>query len=172
MKFRTFRIVAALGAVAAVSAAYVALRGGRHEEKVQPVPVAAPVAPAPAPAPAPTPAPAPAPAPAPVAPAPAAPAAGGLRALDQEILARARAGISGEKANDAIKGKGYKVNLYSDAKDRRVNRLKLDLDKDGKWDEKWTFEPDGRVKRQVATKDDETYDESYLLDGTAWKHKE
>jgi hypothetical protein len=55
-----------------------------------------------------------------------------------------------------------------------VNRLKVDLDRDEKWDEKWTFASDGGtdgVKRQVAPNDDEAYTEEYRLDGERWRRK-
>lgn len=92
--------------------------------------------------------------------------------MDQEILALVRTGIGKDKLTDAFPKKPYKVNLYRDSGDARVSRLKVDLDRDGKWDEKWSFGPEGRVKRQVAPADDESYTESYLLDGSGWKRKE
>lgn len=65
--------------------------------------------------------------------------------------------ISERKQKDVTKGKPYKVNVYQDVGHDRVNRAKVDLDRDDKWDEKWTFEPDGGVTRQVAPADDESY---------------
>ncbi|MCB9188936.1 MAG: hypothetical protein H6600_08230 [Flavobacteriales bacterium] len=54
------------------------------------------------------------------------------------------------------------------------NRVKLDWDKDKKWDEKWTFHEDGSIKRVISTSDDnETYNIEYELfsDGTSWIEK-
>ena len=107
------------------------------------------------------------------APPPAAPAAtsgDALRPMDDEVLALARAGISGDRVKDATAGKPYKVSLYRDAGQTGVNRLKIDLDRDDKWDEKWSIEGE-TVKRQVAPADDEKYSEEYRLRGGAWVRK-
>ncbi|MGE0712180.1 MAG: hypothetical protein AB7N76_29835 [Planctomycetota bacterium] len=111
----------------------------------------------------------------PVAPGGAtAPAGAGLSPLQRATLERALAGISGDKLKDGVPGHApAKVNLYADGgAPGQVNRLKIDLDGNGKWDEKWTFEVPGqsaRVKRQVASQDDEQYDREYLLVDGAWK---
>lgn len=92
-----------------------------------------------------------------------------LRPMDVEILAVAAANISGDKLKDAVKGRAWKVNLYRDAGESQVNRAKVDLDRDDKWDEKWTWK-DGRITREVASNDDETYNWKFFLekDGKAW----
>ena len=69
-----------------------------------------------------------------------------------------------------MRSSGWKVNLYQDAGKKSVNRLKIDLDGDGKWDEKWTIEDD-QVKRQVAPADDERYTEEWRLRGDVWVRK-
>lgn len=96
-----------------------------------------------------------------------------LRPMDLEILARAAGSISGDKVKDAIGGRSYKVNLYQDAGEARVNRLKIDLDRDDKWDEKWTLSPArDDIRRQVSVADDDkTYDEEYRLRGDMWLRK-
>ncbi|HBP18875.1 MAG TPA: hypothetical protein DEA08_13955 [Planctomycetes bacterium] len=95
-----------------------------------------------------------------------------LRAMDSKILAKIQAGISGKKEKDPW-SKSWKVNLYADGGDGQVNRLKIDLDRDGKWDEKWTIEEGGaKVKRQVSSGDDDTlYDREYRLRGRKWAVK-
>lgn len=96
-----------------------------------------------------------------------------LRAFDEQILAIAERNISGDKVKDALKGR-VKVNLYKDAGHTQVNRLKVDLDRDDKWDEKWDFEwTNGakKVKRHVAPADDERYSEEYRLENGAWRRK-
>ena len=110
------------------------------------------------------------------APGPAAPAGEGtaLRPFDNEVLALGSRSLSGEKVKDALPGKTFKVNLYQDAGKTRVNRLKIDLDRDDKWDEKWTFEEEGgrvEVKRQIAPADDEQYIEEYRLRAGRWVRK-
>lgn len=86
----------------------------------------------------------------------------GLREVDNDLLERAAKPLAGDKAKDAFRGRSYKVNLYSEAGSGRVDRAKIDLDRDEKWDEKWSFKG-GEVKREVAPGDDEKYSESYRL---------
>jgi hypothetical protein len=93
-----------------------------------------------------------------------------LRPMDQEVLTKARQPITGERVKDATAGRPYKVSLYKDAGFTTVNRAKLDLDRDEKWDEKWTFEGE-EVKRQVAPADDEQYTDEYRLRGGVWIKK-
>jgi hypothetical protein len=90
--------------------------------------------------------------------------------MDREILDRVAQGISGEKEKDVTAGKPYKVSLFKDAGQARVNRAKIDLDRDEKWDEKWTFEGE-EVKRQVAPDDDEVYKLELRLRAGAWVPK-
>ncbi|HOT27260.1 MAG TPA: hypothetical protein PLU72_03655 [Candidatus Ozemobacteraceae bacterium] len=92
-----------------------------------------------------------------------------LRPMDAEIISAAVANISGDKAKDAVRGRSWKVNLYKDAGQTQVNRAKVDLDRDDKWDEKWTWK-NGTLTREVASNDDEAYDRTFILDkgGKAW----
>lgn len=72
------------------------------------------------------------------------------------------------KIKDASKGRSFKINLYSDD-GQRFNRAKVDLDRDDKWDEQWTFKPDGAVEREVAPDDDENYAQRFVLEaGLRW----
>lgn len=89
-----------------------------------------------------------------------------LRPMDTEILTAAAANIPGDKVKDAIRGRSWKVNLFRDAGQPKVNRLKIDLDRDDKWDEKWSWK-EGRITREVASNDDEAYDRRFLLDTAA-----
>ncbi len=94
-----------------------------------------------------------------------------IRPLDKQTIERMQQGFPGDKVKDAFKGSA-KVNLYKEPDGTR--RVKIDLDRDEKWDEKWTFETkDGadKIKRQVATKDDENYDVEYRLDSGRWVPK-
>ena len=176
MKFRTFRIVTTLGVIAAAAVGIYECTHRSSAPVVKPKPPV-PAAPTPAPAPPPTPTPPP-PAPTqatpPPQPAPPVAAPGALRPVDQEILARIKAGISGDKVTDAFKGRPYKVNLYKDAGKPGINRVKIDLDRDGKDDEKWDVDASGEIKRRVAPADDEKYTETYVLDPGAseWRRKE
>lgn len=114
-----------------------------------------------------------APAPATSAPAALTEGATALRPLDQQILARVSQDISGDKVKDAIPGPA-KVNLYKDAGQPKVNRLKIDLDRDEKWDERWDLETEGgeqKIKRHVAPADDEQYTAEYRLENGVWRKK-
>jgi hypothetical protein len=88
--------------------------------------------------------------------APHEPGEGELRAMDSEILDVAGKNIAGDKVKDAVRGRSWKVNLYKDSGSATVNRVKIDLDRDDKWDEKWTWEKDG-ILREVAPNDDEVF---------------
>jgi len=73
-----------------------------------------------------------------------------------------------DKIKDASKGHPFKINLYSDS-GNRWDRAKVDLDRDEKWDEKWTFEADGSTERQVAPADDDVYTELWIREGSGWR---
>lgn len=73
-----------------------------------------------------------------------------------------------EKIKDATEGRPFKINLYSDDK-QHFNRAKVDLDRDDRWDEKWTFKPDGTVEKQVSPADDEQYSETFVRDTDGWR---
>lgn len=86
------------------------------------------------------------------------------------ILARIPGGAPGDKVKDAFPSASYKVNLYGEG--GQVTRLKVDLDRDEKWDEKWTLSAPGQLeglKRQVSEADDEVYGREYLLEGGAFR---
>jgi len=51
------------------------------------------------------------------------------------------------------------------------NRVKVDWDKDKKWDEKWDFRKDGSIKRQSSTNDDKNYDLVQELKDGKWVKK-
>lgn len=96
-----------------------------------------------------------------------------LRPMDRMILDRiqgAGGAIPGSKVKDAFSSQAWKVNLYKDAGQSKVNRLKIDLNRNNKWDEKWTITGD-EVKRQVAPADDENYTLEYRLRAGAWVPK-
>jgi hypothetical protein len=92
--------------------------------------------------------------------------------MEKQILARFAEGMEDDKVKDAFKGERYKVNLSRDP-DGKL-RAKVDLDRDEKWDEKWTFERvqgQDKVKRQISSRDDETYDQELRLDAGKWVKK-
>jgi hypothetical protein len=178
VKYTTFRNLIVLGGIGAVvGTGAMCLR--RSPEPASSAPAAStsaastsPEAPRPLPAQATSAAPAPVAAAAPAkADAPAPPAAGeALRPLDEEVLRLAGQRMTTDKVKDAVPGRPYKINLYVEG--GRVVRAKVDLNRNEKWDEKWSFETEGGtpvVKRQVSpTDDDSTYPLKYRLAGKAW----
>ncbi|MEC7987742.1 MAG: hypothetical protein VX278_21415 [Myxococcota bacterium] len=76
--------------------------------------------------------------------------------------------LSSKKKKDVSSGKPFKINVYQDAGKSTVNRLKIDLDRDDKWDEKWTFSGD-KVSRKKSSNDDENYDLQQEWQGNTWK---
>jgi len=58
----------------------------------------------------------------------------------------------GKKVKDLYQGQGLKANLYDDDGDGRWDRAKLDLDRDGKWDEKWTRKEGGLERKMEGGK--------------------
>jgi hypothetical protein len=97
-----------------------------------------------------------------------------LRPFDREILESAHRSFPGDKLKDAMPGRPFKINLYKEPDEQFATRLKVDLDRDDKWDEKWSFSmKNGQqvVKRQVAPNDDENYTIEYRLRGEAWMQK-
>lgn len=89
------------------------------------------------------------------------------RPWDSFLVGKAGSNLGSDKVKDATGRTSYKVNLYQDAGQASMNRAKVDLDRDEKWDEKWTFAPDG-ITRQVAPNDDEQYSQTFLWSGGAW----
>lgn len=99
-------------------------------------------------------------------------AAGGVpltNAVDKAMDAVLRLPVQ-EKVKDATKGQAFKINLYSDD-GKRFNRAKVDLDRDDKWDESWSFKGASEIERQVAPLDDENYSEVYVARDGAWVRK-
>ena len=88
------------------------------------------------------------------------------------MLARIAGPVPGDRIKEAFPGRAYKVSIYKDAGHAKANRVKIDLDRNGKWDEKWTIEDDGTIKRQVAPRDDEDYTIEYRLRGETWEPKD
>jgi hypothetical protein len=110
----------------------------------------------------------PSPEPAPTGQAQVAPKPGGvLRASDEAVMRYGGQDLGTSKKKDVSKGKPYKINVYQDDGNATANRAKVDLDRDDKWDEKWTFDGDS-IQRKVAPADDENYTEVTLWTGTEW----
>lgn len=94
-----------------------------------------------------------------------------LRPMDQQILDLLAKDASTDKLKDAFPGKPFKANIYRDGGGTKFNRVKIDLNRNDKWDEKWSVETEAGkeiIKRQVAPADDEKYTHDYRLIGGKW----
>lgn len=93
----------------------------------------------------------------------------GLREVDRDAFSWQGRPIKAEKVHDATKKKGtpYKINVYRDPGHRTVTRLRIDLDRDDRWDEKWSFEGEA-VRRMIAPHDDEHYTQTFTWSGNGW----
>ena len=95
-----------------------------------------------------------------------------LRTVDREVLDLIRRRKADrDKVTDALPGRTYKVNLYRDAGFNRWNRVKIDLNRNNRWDEKWTIRDDSRITRNVSSRDDEVYDQKFILIGDRWQRQ-
>ncbi len=94
-----------------------------------------------------------------------------LRPMDQQLLDLLAKDATTDKLKDAFPGKPFKANIYRDGGGTKFNRVKIDLNRNDKWDEKWSIETEGGkeiIKRQVAPADDEKYTLDYRLIGGRW----
>jgi hypothetical protein len=167
MKLQNFVLAGVVVAVAAIGGGYWACKSSDATKDDAP----APAKPAPEAAKAPV-----APPVTPTPPVPSTPAKSpaesgtddiGKRAYDDEVLAWRTKSIAGDHLKDVTKGKPYKLDLYKDAPATTVTRAKLDLNRNGKWDEKYSFKGDA-ITLQRAPADDDKYTETYRWTGTGW----
>ena len=89
------------------------------------------------------------------------------RPVDAVVAGMLGKNLGTSKRKDVTRGKPYKVNVYQDDGHTVANRAKVDLDRDDKWDEKWTF-ADGTISRKVAPNDDEDYTVEQFWQGGDW----
>lgn len=97
-----------------------------------------------------------------------------MRPFDEEIIKLFEQTPSGDKIKDATPNRPYKVNLYAEG--GKYVRAKVDLNRNNKWDEKWSFDDKGgeRIyKRQVSPSDDDTsYPDKFKLRHKQWEKTE
>ncbi|HYF03190.1 MAG TPA: hypothetical protein VEC36_07430 [Patescibacteria group bacterium] len=69
-----------------------------------------------------------------------------------------------------VRKNGLKMYLKSDTHKGYDywNRVKVDYQDNGKWDEQWIFSKNGAVRREVSQKEDENFDMIYTLEGAHW----
>jgi hypothetical protein len=100
--------------------------------------------------------------------------------IDKEIFEYQKSDIKtgsidaqGDSYKKFITTANYKLDLRCDFKKGYSywNRIKIDFNKDGKWDEKWSYQKNGKIKREVSSEDNENYDYTYFLKADGWEKK-
>ncbi len=92
------------------------------------------------------------------------------RPVDRAMMSWVGKNLGSKKKKDVTSGSAFKINVYQDAGEASANRAKVDLDRDGKWDEKWTFKP-GEISRKVSLSDDENYGVKQVWKNGAWANQ-
>ena len=92
---------------------------------------------------------------------------------DEKIIAllEAKRNQSGDKIKDAFPRETYKVNIYRDGGSATWNRLKIDYNRNERWEEKWELEDGQPVKKHVSTADNDVYDQEFRWQGGQWVRK-
>lgn len=97
-----------------------------------------------------------------------------MRPFDEDIIRLFEQTPSSDKVKDATPSRPYKVNLYAEG--GKYVRAKVDLNRNDKWDEKWSFDDKGgeRIyKRQVSpSDDDQSYPDKFKLRNKMWEKSE
>jgi len=89
------------------------------------------------------------------------------RPYDPEALAWRTKSLSAGKGKDVSKGRPFKINVYQDAGSKTVDRVKVDANRNNKFDDKITFKAN-QITLEHAPADDENYTEKYLWNGAGW----
>lgn len=93
-----------------------------------------------------------------------------LRAMDKALLDKLHEPLHAASQKDAFPQQAYRVNVYQEAGHDTPNRLEVDLNRNEKWDERWTVEGT-HIKREVAPADDENFTRVYSLENGSWSAK-
>lgn len=93
----------------------------------------------------------------------------GLRSVDLKIASKLALPITEDKIKDAFPTEPYKVNFIREGSDKSWSRIKIDLNRNDKWDEKWDLADGKLLKRQVSSKDDENYDQTFIWKDSKWE---
>ena len=70
---------------------------------------------------------------------------------------------------DAREGVSWYVDLYQEDGASTITGAHLDLDRDGRADQRWTYEGEERVLREVSSGDDELYDQVWEWSDEGWR---
>jgi len=162
MKLRNFLLVVVLVGAGGVTASYLAC-SGKHDEPDKTKAVTPPVTDIKPAVPPPTPMP----------PPPPTPATGSAssdlaaRPYDADVLVwRTKTAPKG-KIKDAEPHAAFKLDLYQDHGKSTIDRAKVDANRNGKWDDKYTFDGD-TITLEHSPGDDEHYTQKYHWNGSGW----
>jgi hypothetical protein len=89
-----------------------------------------------------------------------------LRPVDKTMFAFAEVALREAEAQDVAKEKEFRVDLVKEGPGSTATGAKLDLDRDGQFDELWTYGRD--IERAVSPADDGNYTDHYKWDGYEW----
>ncbi|MFO0618318.1 MAG: hypothetical protein U0414_37335 [Polyangiaceae bacterium] len=93
-----------------------------------------------------------------------------LRPMDKALLDKLHEPLRADSQKDAFPQQAYRVNVYQEAGHTTPNRLDVDLNRNEKWDERWTVDG-AAIKREVAPSDDEHFTKEYVLENGSWVPK-
>ena len=90
-----------------------------------------------------------------------------LRLADREGLGQRGKRIVGYESLDVKPTANFQMDVFQDKGQYTINRLTIDMDRDGKLDEAWVFDARG-VVREVSESDDGTWSRTERWDGGGW----
>jgi hypothetical protein len=89
-----------------------------------------------------------------------------LRPMDTDIFeAITKNHLTLERAMDLFPDRPYHVKLVADLQSQRVLGALIDLDRDGRWDERWQMRTDGCTRTPLSTKNGDGSRSFNLVDG-------
>lgn len=92
----------------------------------------------------------------------------GIRPIDREIFDYIASGRAKPGMNDDIFPKQpYRVKVFRIVANGPVTHVWIDMNRNGKWDERWDLKAD-QVDRHIADADDENYDTDARLRNGRW----
>ncbi|MBX2803333.1 MAG: hypothetical protein KTR31_36975 [Myxococcales bacterium] len=92
----------------------------------------------------------------------------GTSPSDRMVLPFAGRSLKTAERTDVADGKPFAIHVFQDPGHDTINRAQVDRDRDGTWDERWTFRENGEITRRVSRDDDGTYGEPWRWTGSGW----
>jgi len=94
-----------------------------------------------------------------------------LRPMDHDIIAALQSGhVERSQVTDLFPDKPYQVRLAGSPATQQFRFVLIDLNRDGKWDERWDLGEPGQIKREVMHDPDALgHDTMYTLNQGKWQ---